>query len=32
MSVDWTTMLALFIAVGLALYLIAALIKSEKFS
>ena len=32
LTVDWTTMLALVLAVGLVVYLTAALLKPEKFS
>ena len=32
LTVDWTTMLALVVAAGLAVYLTAALLKPEKFS
>ena len=32
LNVDWTTILALVVAVGLAIYLTAALLGPEKFS
>jgi K+-transporting ATPase KdpF subunit len=32
LNVDWTTLLALTLAAGLALYLMAALLAPEKFS
>ena len=30
--VDWTTALGLFVAIGLVLYLVAALVAPERFS
>jgi K+-transporting ATPase KdpF subunit len=32
MMMDWTTMVALVVAVGLVIYLAAALLKPERFS